>query len=308
MAVTVYSTPYGYYARTTSGTWTPVDESTVDKGLLRGTYRVVKATDTIIKQIDQQRQGQSARVDADIAAKNDPCADVPEELLPLYELSGLCDGGAGTLDTGNGGPSLADQEYLARLQAEIDAAAAEKDYQRQLELLKLQQDFERELDDKRRAEEAERQKKQLMQERLQTYVELLGNDPVRAVLYALGAGGETTGLPTEQFEGLEPIAGAEQKKTETEKALGESLLKYGATGAKGKPIPGKTTSPKITNTGVEGLTSPEKVARLLAQGDESSRKLVSSAYGVGSKETGGLSPEELLKRARAVTPTGSLNY
>jgi len=205
-------------------------------------------------------------------------------------------------------------EKMARLQAELDAAAAAGDYQRQLELLKLQQQFEREQEDRRREEERQARQEQLKQERLKTYTDLLGNDPVRAVLYALGLGGETTGLPQEQFAGMEPLAGAQQKKTETEQALNESLMKYGATTSSQRP-PGSSApytpiSPGVTlgNEGVQGLTSVQKAGRALIQGDEDTKKLLGSAYGVGNKQTGGKSIEEIMRLAEEVKPRGVLDY
>jgi hypothetical protein len=198
-----------------------------------------------------------------------------------------------------GGDSWGSSRAASEYEAQIRAQESQKEYERQLEIMRQQQAFE--IEQQRLKAEAEKKARleALQQERLQVFTSLMGNDPVRAVLYALGVGGETTGLPTQRFAELAPMQGAQQKKTETEKALTDTYSKYGT----------KTQGNiKLSGEGVSGLSSPEQMSRAVMQGDENVLKLLSSAYGVGNKQTSGISGQELQRRAQEVTPMGILSY
>jgi hypothetical protein len=215
-------------------------------------------------------------------------------------------------------------EKMARLEAELQAAAAAGDFEREKQLLALPQQFEREMDAARREAERQARIEQMKQERLQIYTEMLGRDPVRAALYAMGVGGELTGLPGVNVEELGPIEGAEQRGKETAKAVQQELLNYGAYGGQTRRLTGSggselvkqqgTGGPisrpevSLSGEGVSGLPSAVKAARGLMQGNEAARTLLTSAYGVGNKQTQGVSPEELMAIAERVTPKGALQY
>ena len=98
------------------------------------------------------------------------------------------------------------------------------------------------------------------------------------------------------------MTGAQEKKVETEQAL-TGLFKRPKSGVT-QPVGQVTLGAK----GVSGLVTPEQSARLIAQGDEATKKLLASAYGVGGPESGraGISAEELARRAASVTPKGFL--
>lgn len=199
---------------------------------------------------------------------------------------------------GSGGDSWGSSKAAAEYETGVRAAESQKAYERELELMRLQQQYDAEQKRKQMEEERKAKLEALKQERLQIFTSLLGNDPVRAVLYALGIGGETTGLPTEQFKALAPMTGAKEKKKETETSLKSVADKYGAAA-------GNIT---LGNKGVEGMSSPEQYARAVAQGDENTLKLLTSAFGVGSSNMGGISGTELKRRADEVTPMGVLGY
>jgi len=339
MATLIYSLPNGtYYARTAGGFWTPVAASLVERGLDRGIYTLRPATQEVLNQIQGSRNQQAVNVGP---AGNPLAGNLP--LFPPEPGSG--DTQAYSSTAAGMAADNAAQETRMRLQAEIDAAAAAGDFERQKYLLEIQQKFEREQEDRRREDDRLARQEQLKQERLKTYTDLLGNDPVRAVLYALGVGGETTGLPQEQFAGMEPLAGAQQKKTETElglntianKYLGASAAGYGQTTPGVRPtsvdalkllragdkeganrllrqssgldaVPGTTAGISLNNEGVQGLGSVQNISRAFIQGDEGTRKLLGSAYGVGNKATGGKSIEELMRLSEEVKPKGVLRY
>lgn len=214
-------------------------------------------------------------------------------------------------------------EKMARLDAELQAAAAAGDFERQKQLQELQQQFEREQEDRRREFEKQQAIEQRKQERLQIYTELLGKDPVRATLYAMGVGGELTGVPGFNVEELGPIEGVDvaKRRAEVESAINQNLLKYGARGGQPRRVPGtrelyqtpplgeKIKNPvSLSGEGVSGLPSIQQAARALQYGDEATRTVLGSAYGVGNKQSGGLSPEEQLRLIEEVTPKGSLRY
>ncbi len=152
----------------------------------------------------------------------------------------------------------------------------------------------------RLAQEREFREEDQKIERQKTFTEMLGNDPVRAALFALGISGDplTGGDPKQNLEALE---GAEEFAGQTEQVLG-GLLNQGL-GADEKAR-GPVT---LGQTGVQGLVPIEKTARTFAQGSGNTRKLLTSAFGVGDNSeggAGGIDEDEVFRRIAAVTPSG----
>ena len=180
----------------------------------------------------------------------------------------------------------------ARLQAEADAA--QRSFQAQQDA--IQRQFLQDQEAQQRAQELKVQTANLQAQRQQTYVELLGRDPARAILFALGYGPEHDVFTTEaQRLGitLQPLAGAAQGEQTTEGALS-------------KLLGGKVD---IGQYGVQGLGAAPGAARQFMQGGADVQRLLTSAFGVGSTAPGeqpGISPDRLLELLQSVTPTGNL--
>lgn len=209
---------------------------------------------------------------------------------------------------GSRGPSLADEMALARenarLAAESDAASnafkAEQDriqrsWDRDQAVLMAQDAARRE--EMQRQADREAQAANLQAQRQQTYVDLLGRDPARAILFALGYGPEHDVFSTQAKKlgiTLPPLIGAAESQKTTQDALSKLL------GAK----------VTIGEQGVQGLgQSPYGAARAFAQGGADAQKLLTSAYGVGSTAPGGMpgiSPERFAEQLAQVTPQGNL--
>lgn len=206
------------------------------------------------------------------------------------------DGGDGGF--GEGGfapPAFGSTEAGLRLEAELAQQAAKEDFQRQLELQRMQQEFEKQ----QRLEE-------LKAERERIFSEMLGTDPVRAALFAMGVGGEI--LPGgERFASLPPLQGAARQATQTSAALQQLLGGQQGTG-----------QVALGEAGVTGLPAVEKAATAFSAGQRAggqsvgdigaARTLLGSAFGVGAirgRGRPGLSREELLRRIGSVTPTGA---
>jgi len=138
-----------------------------------------------------------------------------------------------------------------------------------------------------------REQEQLKFEQQKIFAEMMGKDPVTAVLFGLGKGGSL--VPgSEKFGGMAPLREAQIQEGRLENAL------TGLTGVNGRiDIQG--------DRGVVGLKGAHQVARQFMQGEESGQTLLTSAYGVGdSQKGGGLSPDAFLKKIQEVTPTGIL--
>jgi len=164
---------------------------------------------------------------------------------------------------------------------------------------------------------AEREAAQRMEElkakRQQIFSEMLGQDPVRAVLFAMGLSGAVPGSTKEETASLQPLEGIDAYKRNTENALTEALNRGNVTGA--GPI-------SIGAEGVKGLPSAIKAQNLFTTGagmvggaNLDLQKVLASAFGVG-QTTGaqqgaagtqtGLNPEELIRQIQDVTPRGIL--
>ncbi len=188
-------------------------------------------------------------------------------------------GGGGSFMSSQAGQQAANAFALQQLQAEQDFAAAEADKARQ---------FERE-------QETER----LKAERERIFTDMLGTDPVRAVLFALGVGGEI--LPGgDRFSDLAPLPGARTQADETQKALSQLIgggVKVGQEGVTGLGTAAKAAAAFGGQAGGTGGNISEQ------------QKLLLSGFGVGAKRgkgRPGQSREETLRKIASVTPTGVL--
>lgn len=203
-------------------------------------------------------------------------------------------------DGGGGGVSFGSTQAGMAQEAAFARQAAAEDFARQLQLTQMQQQFELAEQEKQREFQRQQALEQLKSERQRIYTDMLGTDPVRAVLFAMGIGGEI--LPGgEQFAGLPPIQGAEQQAAKTQTAL-QGIL--------GGPI-------GLGQAGVTGLPDVEKAAAAYSAGQGaqgsisdlgSARTLLTSGFGVGAtpgQGRPGLSREEALRRISAVTPQGA---
>ncbi len=165
--------------------------------------------------------------------------------------------------------------------------------------LEAQNAFDAAEADKARQFEREQEIERLKAERERIFVDMLGTDPVRAVLFALGVGGEI--LPGgDRFADLAPLPGAQAQATATEQALSQ-LVGGGV---------------KVGQAGVTGLGTAAKAAAAFggqaggAGGNVADQqKLLLSGFGVGAKRgkgRPGQSREETLRQIASVTPTGIL--
>jgi hypothetical protein len=191
-------------------------------------------------------------------------------------------------------------EVAAQKQREAEAAAAKKQRQWQAEQDRLQRAWEAEQERRRLEQQRRLQVRELEQARQKTYVDMLGKDPARAILFALGLGPEAKqfnvkakGLKTT----LKPLAGARAAERQTEGAL-SGLLSLGTSAA-------QPTKIDIGETGIGGLPPAIKSALAMQQEGADARKLLGSAYGVGSTAPGeqaGISQERLMELVQEVTP------
>jgi hypothetical protein len=231
-------------------------------------------------------------------------------------------GGSGSDSGGAGRRSLADELTLmreqARLSAETPRQVADRKLKEQLERNiifdkaaadKLQAQLDRNLirDQEIRATR-ERQREQhramvaernrLKAQRQATFVEMMGRDPVRAVLFAMGIGPEADRFNTQMKSigaTVKPLRGAAKSEKRTESALGKLL--------------GGERKIDLGERGVTGLGTAIGAARSFQQADVTGQGLLTSAFGVGSTARGqqpGLTPEAMLEQIQQVTPTGIL--
>lgn len=158
-------------------------------------------------------------------------------------------------------------------------AAAEADKARQFE----------------RAQELER----LKAERERIFTDMLGTDPVRAVLFALGIGGEI--LPGgDRFADLAPLPGARAQADATQQALSRLTSRDVQVGQEGVTGLGPAVKTAAAFGGQAGGTGGNIADQ---------RKLLLSGFGVGAKRgkgRPGQSREETLRQIASVTPQGIL--
>ncbi len=153
--------------------------------------------------------------------------------------------------------------------------------------------------DKARQFEREQEIERLKAERERIFVDMLGTDPVRAVLFALGVGGEI--LPGgDRFADLAPLPGAQAQATATEQALSQLVgggVKVGQAGVTGLGTAAKSAAAFGGQAGGTGGNIADQ------------QKLLLSGFGVGAKRgkgRPGQSREETLRQIASVTPTGVL--
>lgn len=175
---------------------------------------------------------------------------------------------------------LKEQEFQGSQNAidrELKKSMQLSQFAHEITILEKQQEFTREMN-----------KEDRMAERQRLYVDMLGRDPVRATLLALGYSGPL--LPEgEVYQDLPPMSGAETQATNVETAL-EALF--------------NVEELELGRQGVTGLEPAQKVAATYQQAPKSAQTLIQSAYGVGGPQTAGVSPEEFKELIMSVTPTG----
>ena len=163
------------------------------------------------------------------------------------------------------------------------------------------------------AAEAQAKMDELKAKRQQIFNEMLGTDPVRAVLFAMGLSGAVPGSTKEETANLPPLEGIQAYQRNTENALTNVLGKVEG-GPKG-PV-------TLTGEGVTGLPSALKAQNVFTTGagtvggpSTDVQKLLTSAFGVGHTQnaqagaTGtqtGLTAEEFVRQIQDVTPRGVL--
>jgi len=146
----------------------------------------------------------------------------------------------------------------------------------------------------------ESQAAQIAADRQRTFVEMLGKDPIRAVLFAMGVGPEAdqfNAASQAMGQALPPLKGAQELAASASKALTGTLQKYGG---------GTGTDVTVGQQGVQNLGTPELAARAITQGGADVQTLLGSAFGVGTPEAGGLSTARLGELVKAVVPKGVL--
>jgi len=162
---------------------------------------------------------------------------------------------------------------------------------RELEQIRLQQEFEREQERLRREAEERQRIAGLTQERDIEFTRTYGIDPVRAILLGRGLAPDITG--SGRFSELGEMAGIRGRQTEVEQALRKAI---------GQREGG---SARISEQGVEGLPSAQSVARQVQFGGTDLGTLLSSAFGVGNRSLGGgVNPQEFMRLIEDVTPKG----
>ena len=202
-----------------------------------------------------------------------------EDELPPIDIFGDGGGGGGSFLNTQAGQAAANAFAAEQAQLDRDFALAEAEKARKFE----------------RDQEIDR----LKAERERIFTDMLGTDPVRAVLFALGVGGEI--LPGgDRFADLEKLPGARAQADNTEEALGELLGRKVGVGGEGVTGLG-TASQAAAAFGGQAGGAGGNVA--------DQQKLLLSGFGVGAKRgkgRPGQSREETLRQIQSVTPQGVL--
>lgn len=205
--------------------------------------------------------------------------ELPDWLKEALGLDGGGGAGGGSFGGTRAGAELAQANALALLQEEARLGGLESDKARKFER-------EQELD-------------RLKAERQRMFTDMLGTDPVRAVLFALGVGGEI--LPGgEQFADLDAMKGAQAQATGTKQALSKLVgddIGLGTAGVTGLPTAQKAAAAFGGQAGGAGGNVMDQ------------QKLLLSAFGVGAKKgkgRPGQSREETLRKISEATPQGTL--
>jgi hypothetical protein len=178
--------------------------------------------------------------------------------------------------------------------------AAELSQKYQLEILAKQQAFDAAQEEARRKAEREKLLEQLKAEREKIFADMLGTDPVRAALFAMGIGGDI--MPGgDRFAALTPMKGATKQVADTKTALQNILgrgIDLGASGVTGLQDVRQAATAFSGGIGAKGNVGDVGAAR----------KLIGSAYGVGAvrgKGRPGMDRDEILRQIATVTPEGA---
>lgn len=216
--------------------------------------------------------------------------------LSAEDLANLIGGGGFGGGGGGGGLSAADRRAEIRLGAGLSADEAKRQRDFDADQARIAQDIE----DKRIADALAAQRLRdvegLRGERQSRFVDLIGRDQARAVLFALGLGPEADIFTTRaaKLESTLPaLKGARTLELETEAALSRLL---------GQSI-------DIGAQGVAGLGTAQGAATAFQRGGLSAQQLLASAFGIGDLGTGrqpGIGADELLRIVQSVTPVGNL--
>lgn len=161
--------------------------------------------------------------------------------------------------------------------------------------------------------EAAQRVEELKARRQQIFSEMLGKDPVRAVLFGLGLSGAIPGATMEETASLPPLEGIQAYQRNTENALqqafgrgqvqGTGQISIGNEGVKGLPTAIKSQNLFTTGAGMQGGASTD--LQTLLSSAFGVGQTTGAQYGAGGQQTG-LSPEELIRQIQDVTPRGVL--
>lgn len=202
-----------------------------------------------------------------------------DDEFPEIDLFGDGGGGGGSFLSSQAGQAAANAFAAQQAQLDRDFQLAEAEKARQFE-------EKRELD-------------RLKAERQRIFTDMLGTDPVRAVLFALGVGGEI--LPEgDQFASLDPLAGARTQADETQEALSSLTGRKVGLGEQGATNLGRAGQSAAAFGGQAGGTGGNIADQ---------QKLLLSGFGVGAKRgkgRPGQSREETLRQIAQATPQGVL--
>ncbi len=209
----------------------------------------------------------------------DPLDSLDFSGIDLFGTGGGGGGGGGSFGSSQAGAELSQRFALEQLLKEQEFASTESD--------------------KARIFEREQETERLKAERERIFTDMLGTDPVRAVLFALGVGGEI--LPGgERFANLQPLQGAQQQATNTAQALSQLVGRGVGVGQEGVTNLGSAAQSAAAFGGQAGGTGGNVADQ---------QKLLLSGFGVGAKRgkgRPGQSREETLRQIASVTPTGVL--
>lgn len=194
------------------------------------------------------------------------------------------------------------QRQLAEWQSAQEQRHAEYMQRKQQAFAKWQSEMTAWREAKLLRERLERERQlgisELLQGRQERYAQMMPQDAIRATLFALGHGQGAEGFRTRAKHlktTLAPLAGAKETAWQQQHALNVLL---------GKKDVGTT----IGKYGITGLGPAGKAARAWQQKGADARKLLTSAFGVGSTlagETPGMGQERLQELMTEVTPTGA---
>ena len=229
--------------------------------------------------------------------------DIDALIEAALAAGGLGGAGGGGYGGGAGAIPWGSTEGAARLAQQFALEQMMKEQAYRTEQERLGRTFEAGEAEKQREFTRQQALEELKAERQRIFTEMMGKDPVRAALFAMGVGGEI--LPGgERFVNLPPLAGAAE---------------YGRKAATGlSSLLGRQVG--VGEQGVTGLPEVYKAAGAYSAGQrpggagrvgdiEAARTMLLSGFGVGAKPGAGrpgLSPEEALRKIQSVTPTGTI--